>query len=105
VLTAAGVDRPLYELAALTELRNSLRSGDVWVPGSRQFKDFEDYLMPPGQFARAAATGSLGIAIDADGDQYLDQRLSALEAKRLKVPIPSKRSKIRFGSAKSRLLA
>ncbi len=81
VVTARGIDRPLYELAALTELRNSLRSGDVWVPGSRQFKDFEDYLMPPVQFAQAAETGALGIELDADGDRYLDTRLGALEAK------------------------
>ena len=44
VFTVAGVDRRYYELCALTELRNALRSGDIWVPGSRQFKDFEDYL-------------------------------------------------------------
>ncbi len=40
-------DRRYYELCALSELKNSLRSGDIWVQGSRQFKDFEDYLVPP----------------------------------------------------------
>ena len=57
VRTDAGIDRSLYEMAVLAELRNSLRSGDVWVPGSRQFKDFEDYLPPkhnsPPQLRRA----------------------------------------------------
>jgi len=57
VRTDAGIDRSLYEMAALAELRNALRSGDVWVPGSRQFKDFEDYLLPQAQFAAAAAGG------------------------------------------------
>lgn len=42
----AGVDRRFYELCALSELKNALRSGDIWVQGSRQFKDFEDYLLP-----------------------------------------------------------
>jgi hypothetical protein len=37
VFTEAGLDRRYYELCALTELRNGLRSGDIWVPGSRQF--------------------------------------------------------------------
>jgi hypothetical protein len=37
--------RRYYELCTITELRNALRSGDIWVPGSRQFKDFEDYLL------------------------------------------------------------
>ncbi|MGZ2368147.1 hypothetical protein, partial [Citrobacter freundii] len=40
-----------YELCALSEMKNALRSGDIWVQGSRQFKDFEDYLVPPAKFA------------------------------------------------------
>jgi len=39
VLTDEGIDRRYYELCALSELKNALRSGDVWVQGSRQFKD------------------------------------------------------------------
>ena len=26
--------------------KNALRSGDIWVPGSRQFRDFEDICCP-----------------------------------------------------------
>ena len=44
VMTDAGIDRRYYELCVLSELKNALRSGDIWVQGSRQFKDFEDYL-------------------------------------------------------------
>lgn len=44
VRTEDGLDRRFYELCVLSELKNSLRSGDIWVQGSRQFKDFEDYL-------------------------------------------------------------
>jgi hypothetical protein len=46
VMTDTGIDRRYYELCALSELKNALRSGDIWVQGSRQFKDFEDYLVP-----------------------------------------------------------
>jgi len=35
----------------LTELEKGLRAGDVWVPGSRQFKDFEEYLLRRERFA------------------------------------------------------
>ena len=35
VFTTSGLDRRYYELRAVTELKNALRSGDVWVPGSR----------------------------------------------------------------------
>ncbi|HGO5650805.1 TPA: DUF4158 domain-containing protein, partial [Klebsiella pneumoniae] len=51
VMTDTGIDRRYYELCALSELKNALRSGDIWVQGSRQFKDFEDYLVPPAKFA------------------------------------------------------
>ena len=50
VLTDDGIDRRYYELCALSELKNALRSGDVWVQGSRQFKDFDEYLMPAEKF-------------------------------------------------------
>ena len=46
VFTEGGLDRRYYELCALAELRSGLRAGDIWVAGSRQFKDFEDYLLP-----------------------------------------------------------
>ena len=42
MFTEAGVDRRFYELCTLAELKNALRSGDIWVEGSRQFKDFDD---------------------------------------------------------------
>jgi hypothetical protein len=51
VLTDDGIDRRYYELCALSELKNALRSGDVWVQGSRQFKDFDEYLVPAEKFA------------------------------------------------------
>ena len=34
----------------MAELKNALRSGDIWVVGSRQFKDFDDYLLPAEKF-------------------------------------------------------
>jgi hypothetical protein len=35
VLTHEGIDRRFYELCAISELKNALRAGGVWVPGSR----------------------------------------------------------------------
>jgi hypothetical protein len=60
VRTPDGLDRRFYELCVLTELKNALRSGDIWVQGSRQFKDFEDYLLPPQRFAAQHAQQGLG---------------------------------------------
>lgn len=38
--------RHYYELAVLWELRNSIRSGEVWVEGSRKYQAIESYLIP-----------------------------------------------------------
>lgn len=40
------IDRRFHELWTLSELRDRLRAGDVWVRGSRQYRDFETYLIP-----------------------------------------------------------
>lgn len=79
VMTEAGIDRRYYELCALSELKNSLRSGDIWVQESRQFKDFEDYLVPIETFARLKQTSELPLAVATDCDQYLHDWLTRLE--------------------------
>ena len=80
VMTDAGIDRRYYELCALSELKNALRSGDIWVQGSCQFKDFEDYLVPPEKFASLKQSSELPLAVATDCDQYLHDRLTLLEA-------------------------
>lgn len=40
----------LLRICALSELKNALRSGDIWVKGSRQFRD-DEYLLQAGKFA------------------------------------------------------
>jgi TnpA family transposase len=79
VMTDTGIDRRYYELCALSELKNALRSGDIWVQGSRQFKDFEDYLVPPAKFASLKQASELPLAVATDCDQYLNDRLTLLE--------------------------
>lgn len=85
VVTEEGIDRRFYEICALTELKNSLRSGDIWVQGSRQFRDFDDYLLPPKQFEALKETQELPIAVNIDCDKYLDERLERLEQQLAKV--------------------
>jgi TnpA family transposase len=51
VFMEQGIDRRFYELCVLSELKNRLHSGDVWVVGSRQFKDFDTYLLDSKLFA------------------------------------------------------
>ena len=81
VLKDKSINRCFYELCALSELKNALRSGDVWVPGSRQFKDFEEYLLPHSRFKTLRDAGDLPLAIDTDGERYLRDRLVLLKEK------------------------
>lgn len=78
VFTSAGVDRRFYELCTLSEMKNALRSGDIWVQGSRQFKDFEEYLIPADAFAASKRDGALPLTVSRDADQYLHDRLRLL---------------------------
>ncbi len=43
--------RHYWELCVLLGLRDGLRSGDVWIPGSRRYGDPSAYLMPTEQWA------------------------------------------------------
>jgi len=79
VRTSEALDRRFYELCVLTELKNALRSGDIWVQGSRQFKDFEEYLLPPNDFAVQHIQQQLGLAVDTDCSRFLENRFALLE--------------------------
>ena len=79
VFTADGVDRKFYELCVLVELKNALRSGDIWVLGSRQFRAFDEYLLPATKFAELRQSGALPLAVVTDCEPYLSNRLLLLE--------------------------
>ncbi len=73
VHTEDGLDRRFYELCVLSEMKNALRSGDIWVHGSRQFKDFEEYLLPQGRFVDQKLQHDLGLAVANECDHFLEQ--------------------------------
>ena len=54
VLPGGAIDRRYYELCVLSELRDRLRAGDVWVAGSRQYRSFEERLISTETLAGAA---------------------------------------------------
>ena len=78
VLTEEGIDRRFYELCALAELKNALRSGDIWVKGSRQFRNFDEYLMTPERFEALHHGNRLSLAVATDCEVYLQDRLALL---------------------------
>jgi hypothetical protein len=42
-------------------LRDRLRAGDIWVEGSRAFRAFDDFLLPPAAFAAKRKADELGL--------------------------------------------
>ena len=62
----------------LAELKNALRTGDIWVQGSRQFKAFDEYLLPAERFETQRQASTLPLAVTSDCDRYLDERLLLL---------------------------
>jgi len=83
VIKGTDIDRRYYELCVLSELKNVLRSGDAWVEGSRQFKDFNAYLIPLDKFTELKQNNQLVLPIDCN--QYLQERLALLEKQLVKV--------------------
>jgi len=72
------IDRRAYEVCVFSELRNRLRAGDVWVDRSRQYQDFETYLIPKLTFEMLKAEGPLPVEIETEVQRYLESRRSAL---------------------------
>ncbi|WP_233874710.1 Tn3 family transposase [Paraburkholderia adhaesiva] len=78
VIKDDGVDRKFYELAVMSELKNALRSGDISVPGSRQFKDFDEYLISRTEFDSQRRDDRLGLSAPTSARIWLDERLARL---------------------------
>ncbi|MGC5888004.1 Tn3 family transposase, partial [Ralstonia pseudosolanacearum] len=78
VIKDGGVDRKFYEMAVMSELKNALRSGDISVPGSRQFKDFDEYLMSRAAFDTQRRNDRLGLSAPTSARAWLDERLARL---------------------------
>lgn len=64
-------DWRLYEIATLAHLRDRLRSGDVWVDGSRSFRPIDEHLMPKPAFVAMKDEGKLGLGVHGDGAAWL----------------------------------
>lgn len=79
VITPAGIDRQYYEFCALNELKGALRSGDIWVKGSRRYKNFDDYLIPEKDFDKL--TPALPLPVSADYHEYITSRMTLLQSR------------------------
>ncbi len=79
--TGATLDRRAYEVAVMMMLRDRLRSGDIWVEGSRAFRAFDDFLLPPKTFAARRQENELGLAVSNVFDDWRTERVGLLETR------------------------
>ena len=73
------VKRRDYEMCALSDLRDSLRSGAVWLEGSRQYANLESYLIPKARWEQLRSTYCDMVGIPEDGAVQLELKQAALE--------------------------
>lgn len=85
IFANAAADRRLYETAVLATLRDRLRGANIWVAGSRDYRAFEDYLLPTG------APQNMSIANESDPERYVASRAAALN-ERLNFWLPALRA-------------
>ncbi|MEY2925739.1 MAG: hypothetical protein RL367_216, partial [Pseudomonadota bacterium] len=79
VLSGGTINRRYSELCVLSELRDRLRAGDIWVVGSRQYRSFEERLVATDVFEDMKATGTLPVAVDPDFDRFITGRRALLD--------------------------
>lgn len=71
------INRHFYELAAFTELRNYVRSGDISIVGSRQHKDFDEYLVSQQEWTESKDIGTR-LAVPIRVEEYIKERTETL---------------------------
>src|SRR5207245_4578054 len=75
-----------YGAATFEALEGRVRSGDVAVSGSRRYRSFENYLLPPARFEQLTEKQLTRLAVSSDAEAYLaakqqeiTQKLTALQ--------------------------
>ncbi|MEV3308218.1 Tn3 family transposase [Paenibacillus larvae] len=71
------INRHYYEMAIITELRNYVRSGDVSIVGSRQHKDFDEYLVSKEEWNQTQLNATR-LAVGWSAKEYLEERTESL---------------------------
>jgi len=71
--------RKYYELCVLFELRAGLRSGDIWVEGSRRYARLDSYLIPAEEWDEARPAVCDLLFLPEDGASRLNLRQAELQ--------------------------
>jgi len=79
--TGTAINHRAYQVAVMMALRDHLRSGDIWVEGSRAFRAFEDFLLPPETFAARQRDNDLGLAVSGCFEAWRTERIGLLNSR------------------------
>lgn len=95
VMPGGTINHRYYELCVLSELRDRLRAGDVWVTGSRQYRSFEERLVSRETMEKLQQDGTVPVAVELDFDTFiadrrtrLHDRLAAVDARATQGKLP-----------------
>ncbi|WP_163527870.1 Tn3 family transposase [Halobacillus ihumii] len=70
------INRHYYEMAVLTELREHIRAGDVSIVGSKQYRDFEEYLFSKDSWTQTKENNRLSVSLSFE--DYIQERKQSL---------------------------
>ena len=70
------INRRYYEMAILTEIRDRVKAGDISIDGSKQYKDFDDYLISKSNWAKSREDNRLAVSLSFN--EYIAERLESL---------------------------
>ena len=69
----------------LSELRDRLLAGEVWVTGSRRHRSFEERLLSRETVEELRQAGTLPVTIEMDFDKFIESRRSLLDKRMVTV--------------------
>ncbi|MEO1645749.1 MAG: hypothetical protein AAFR67_11220, partial [Chloroflexota bacterium] len=72
------LQRRYYELCVLDKLRDDLRSGDIWVEGSEQYRHLKSFLIPDEQWQQMLDADVIPLAVPRKPLGYLRARADLL---------------------------
>ena len=74
------INRQYYEMAALTELKNDIRSGNIWIEGSRMHKKFGEYIISENKWQEIKKEG-VNPSVNLKFSEYIKEREKTLNDK------------------------
>ena len=73
------INRHYYEMAVLEELREHVKSGDISITGSKQYMDFEEYILSKDAWEKRKI--NIDLAVDVSYEVFMKERIESLNTR------------------------